>query len=96
MEERTGRGRVEVMREVRIPRAFDILLFNRAGNHYKHLVLRKNFILVAVGIFKNPSKAFGCFTTGLILSKTSMVSNVSLVYVGVMICRARKNKRRQI
>ena len=83
------------MREVRIPRAFDISFFNWAGNHYKHLVLRKITILLAIGIFKNPGKPFGCFIKGLILPKTSIVSNVSLVYVGAMTGSGRERKRRK-
>ena len=83
------------MRQVRIPRASDILFFNSAENHYEHLILRQILILVAVGIFKNPSKAFGCFITGLILSKISILSNVSVVYVGAMIGSGRESKRRK-
>ena len=83
------------MREVRIPRASDVLFFNSAGNHYKHLVLLKILILIAVKSIKKPDKALGCLTTGLILSKILIVSNVYLVYVRMIPGSGQESKTRK-
>ena len=83
--------------EQRIPRASDHLLKKYIAEiiHYKHLALRKIIILVAVGIFqktKKRGKAFGHSHTTWILPKTSIVSNVFLVYVGTMIGSSGESK----